>query len=159
VAYDGANHEKMTRLRAAKIAGIAHDIPPTEVDDQDGAEVLVIGWGSTYGAIAAGVQRVRARGHAVAQAHLVHLNPFPADLGAVLSRYKHVLVPEVNLGQLSRLLRAEYLVDAISFTQVQGVPFRAAAMESAILQQIEGTAERYAAEASGSADTIEKGPL
>jgi 2-oxoglutarate ferredoxin oxidoreductase subunit alpha len=146
VAYDGPNHERMTRLRAAKIAGIAHDIPPTDVDDEDGAEVLVIGWGSTYGAIAAGVQRVRARGHKVAQAHLVHLNPFPADLGAVLARYKKVLVPEVNLGQLSRLLRAEYLVDAISFTQVQGIPFRAAAMESAILQQIDGTAERFAAQ-------------
>ena len=129
----------MTRLRAAKIAGIANDIPPTDVDDEEGAEVLVIGWGSTYGAIAAGVQRVRARGHKVAQAHLVHLNPFPADLGEVLSRYKKVLVPEVNLGQLSRLLRAEFLVDAISFTQVQGIPFRAAAMEAAILQQIDGS--------------------
>ena len=84
--------------------------------------MLVIGWGSTYGAIAAGVQRVRARGHKVAQAHLVHLNPFPADLGDVLARYKRVLVPEVNLGQLSRLLRAEYLVDAVSFTQVSGHP-------------------------------------
>jgi 2-oxoglutarate ferredoxin oxidoreductase subunit alpha len=138
VAYDGPNHERMTRLRAAKIAGIAHDIPPTDVDDEEGAEVLVIGWGSTYGAIAAGVQRVRARGQKVAQAHLVHLNPFPADLGDVLRRYRRVLVPEVNLGQLSRLLRAEYLVDAIPFTQVQGIPFRAAAMEVAIRQQIEG---------------------
>ena len=145
VAYDGANHERMTRLRAAKIAGIANDIPPTDVDDEDGAEVLVIGWGSTYGAIAAGVQRVRARGHKVAQAHLVHLNPFPADLGEVLRRYKKVLVPEVNLGQLSRLLRAEYLVDAISFTQVQGIPFRAAAMEAAILQQIDGSRPRSVA--------------
>ncbi len=156
VAYDGPNHERMTRLRAAKIAGIAHDIPPTDVDDPDGAEVLVIGWGSTYGAIAAGVQRVRARGHKVAQAHLMHLNPFPADLGAVLARYQRVLVPEVNLGQLSRLIRAEYLVDAISFTQVQGIPFRAAAMEAAILQQIDGTAESHSREV-GSIDTTEKG--
>jgi 2-oxoglutarate ferredoxin oxidoreductase subunit alpha len=146
VAYDGPNHERMTRLRAAKIAGIAHDIPPTDLDDEDGAEVLVIGWGSTYGAIAAGVQRVRARGYRVAQAHLVHLNPFPADLGGVLARYHRVLVPEVNLGQLSRLLRAEYLVDAVSFTQVQGIPFRAAAMEAAILQQIDGTAESHSRE-------------
>jgi 2-oxoglutarate ferredoxin oxidoreductase subunit alpha len=139
VAYDGANHERMTRLRAAKIAGIANDIPPTDVDDAEGgAEVLVVGWGSTYGAIAAGVRRVRARGYQVAHAHLVHLNPFPADLGEVLGRYRKVLVPEVNLGQLSRLLRAEYLVDAIPFTQVQGIPFRAAAMEAAILQQIDG---------------------
>ncbi len=142
VAYDGPNHERMTRLRAAKIAGIAHDIPPTDLDHEDGAEVLVIGWGSTYGAIAAGVQRVRARGHKVAQAHLVHLNPFPADLGEVLSRYKRVLVPEVNLGQLSRLLHAEFLVDAISFTQVQGIPFRAAAMEAAILHQIDGADDK-----------------
>jgi 2-oxoglutarate ferredoxin oxidoreductase subunit alpha len=135
VNYDGANHERMTRLRAAKVAGIASDIPPTEVDDPDGgAEVLVIGWGSTYGAIAAGVQRTRARGHKVAQAHLVHLNPFPSDLGEVLSRYKRVLVPEVNLGQLSRLLRAEFLVDVVSFTQLRGVPFRAASLESAILE-------------------------
>ena len=137
VAYDGANHERMTRLRAAKVAGIADDIPPTDVDHEEGAEVLVIGWGSTYGAIAAGVQRVRARGLKVDQAHLVHLNPFPADLGDVLARYKRVLVPEVNLGQLSRLLRAEYLVDARSLTQVSGIPFRAAAMETAILQLIE----------------------
>ena len=139
VAYDGPNHERMTRLRAAKIAGIANDIPPTDVDDPEGdADVLVVGWGSTYGAIAAGIRRVRARGYKAAHAHLVHLNPFPADLGEVLGRYSKVLVPEVNLGQLSRLLRAEFLVDAISFTQVQGIPFRAAAMEAAILQQIDG---------------------
>ena len=156
VAYDGPNHERMTRLRAAKIAGIAHDIPPTDLDDEDGAEVLVIGWGSTYGAIAAGVQRARARGYRVAQAHLVHLNPFPADLGDVLARYRRVLVPEVNLGQLSRLLRAEYLVDAISFTQVQGIPFRAASMEAAILQQIDGTAESHSREV-GSVDPAGKG--
>ncbi len=137
VDYDGANHERMTRLRAAKIAGIARDIPPTELDDQEDAEVLVIGWGSTYGAIAAGVERVRARGLKAAQAHLVHLNPFPADLGEVLHRYRRVLVPEVNMGQLSRLLRAEFLVDAVPFTQMQGIPFRAAAMEAAIVAQIE----------------------
>ena len=150
VAYDGANHELMTRLRAAKIAGIANDIPPTEVDDEDGAEVLVIGWGSTYGAIAACVQRVRARGLKVAQAHLVHLNPFPADLGDVLKRYQRVLVPEVNLGQLSRMLRAEYLVDAVSLTQVSGIPFRAASMETAILQMIEDSADMSSATGEGS---------
>jgi 2-oxoglutarate/2-oxoacid ferredoxin oxidoreductase subunit alpha len=137
VSYEGANHERMVRLRAAKVASIAADIPPTEVDGEDGAEVLVVGWGSTYGAIAAGVQRVRARGHKVAQAHLVHLNPLPSDLGEVLSLYRRVLVPEVNLGQLSKILRAEFLIDAVSFTQIQGVPFRAAAMEAAILHQIE----------------------
>ncbi len=136
VSYDGNNHERMSRLRAAKVAGIADDIPPTDVDDEEGAHVLVIGWGSTYGAIAAGVQRVRARGHRVAHAHLVHLNPFPADLGDVVHRYERVLVPEVNLGQLSRLLRAEFLIDAVSVNQTKGVPFRAAAMETAILEQI-----------------------
>ena len=147
VAYDGATHEHMSRLRAAKIAGIAADIPPT---DEEGARVLVIGWGSTYGAIAAGVQRVRARGHKVAQAHLVHLNPFPADLGDVLKRYDKVLVPEVNLGQLSRLLRAEYLVDAQSLTQVSGIPFRAASMESALLELIEESADSGSATEEGS---------
>ena len=139
VSYDAANHERMVRLRAAKIAGIAGRIPPVEVDDQGGdAELLVLGWGSTYGAIVAGVRRARARGLAVAHAHLVHLNPFPANLGEVLGRYRTVLVPEVNLGQLSRLVRAEYLVDAQSLTKVQGVPFRSAEIESAIADLLGG---------------------
>jgi 2-oxoglutarate ferredoxin oxidoreductase subunit alpha len=137
VAYDGANHERMSRLRAARIAGIANDIPLLEVDDVDNdAKVLVVGWGSTYGAIAAGVRRVRARGQKVAHAQLVHLNPFPSNLGAVLAAYDKVLVPEVNLGQLNKLLRAEFLVDVVSFTKLQGLPFRAAEIEAAILQQI-----------------------
>ena len=136
ISYDPANHEKMTRLRAAKVAGIAKDIPLTEVDHQDGADVLVLGWGSTYGSIAAAVQRVRARGLAVAQAHLTHLNPFPPDLGAVLRRYPKVIVPEMNLGHLSRLVRAEYLVDARSLTKVQGQPFRAAEIEDAIVEAL-----------------------
>jgi 2-oxoglutarate ferredoxin oxidoreductase subunit alpha len=137
VAYDGANHERMSRLRAARIAGIANDIPLLEVDDADGdARVLVIGWGSTYGAIAAGVRRIRARGQKVAHAQIVHLNPFPSNLGAVLASYDKVLVPEVNQGQLNKLLRAEFLVDAVSFTKLQGLPFRAAEIEAAILQQI-----------------------
>jgi 2-oxoglutarate ferredoxin oxidoreductase subunit alpha len=137
VAYDGANHERMSRLRAARIAGIANDIPLLEVDDVDNdAKVLVVGWGSTYGAIAAGVRRVRARGQKVAHAQLVHLNPFPSNLGGVLAAYDKVLVPEVNLGQLNKLLRAEFLVDAVSFTKLQGLPFRAAEIEAAILQQI-----------------------
>jgi 2-oxoglutarate/2-oxoacid ferredoxin oxidoreductase subunit alpha len=137
VSYDGVNHERMIHLRAAKVAGIVQDIPPLEVDD-DGADVLVLGWGSTYGAIAAGVRRVRARGLKVAQAHLVHMNPFPANLGDVLGRYQRVLVPEVNLGQLSRLIRAEFLVDAQSLSKMQGVPFRAAEIETAILTLLGG---------------------
>jgi len=139
VSYDPVNHERMVHLRAAKVAGIARDIPPIEVDDPDGnAEVLVLGWGSTYGAIAAGARRVRARGLDVAHAHLFHLNPFPADLGEVLRRYPKVLVPEVNLGQLSRLVRAEFLVDARSLNKMQGVPFRAAEIETAIVTLLQG---------------------
>jgi len=138
VSYDPVNHEQMVHLRAAKIAGIARDIPLLEVDDEGGdATVLVLGWGSTFGAIAAGVRRVRARGLAVAHAQLVHLSPFPANLGGVLARYRHVLVPEVNLGQLSRLVRAEFLIDARSLNKVQGVPFRAAEIESAIVKLLE----------------------
>ncbi len=137
VSYDPANHERMVHLRAAKVAGIVHSIAPVEVDDPDGlggAPVLVLGWGSTYGAIAAGVRRVRARGQKVAHAHLVHLNPFPANLGEVVGVYSKVLVPEANLGQLVKLLRAEFLVDARSLTKVQGVPFRAAEIETAVLE-------------------------
>ncbi|HUC36437.1 MAG TPA: 2-oxoacid:acceptor oxidoreductase subunit alpha [Acidimicrobiales bacterium] len=139
VSYDPENHEKMVHLRAAKIAGIASDIPALEVDDPDGlggAQVLVLGWGSTYGAIAAGVRRVRARGAKVAHAHLMHLNPFPRNLGEVLRSYAQVLVPEANLGQLVRLVRAEFLVDARSLTKVQGVPFRAAQIEEAVLEML-----------------------
>ncbi|MGC8472203.1 MAG: 2-oxoacid:acceptor oxidoreductase subunit alpha [Acidimicrobiales bacterium] len=141
VSYDPANHERMVRLRAAKIAGIARDIPPVEVDDEAGdAELLVLGWGSTYGAIVAAVRRARARGHRVAHAHLVHLHPFPENLGEVLARYRRVLVPEMNLGQLSRLVRAEYLVDARSLSKVQGVPFRAREIEAAIEAELGGPA-------------------
>jgi 2-oxoglutarate ferredoxin oxidoreductase subunit alpha len=115
----------MVRTRQAKVDGIA--VPPLEVDDPDGdARVLVLGWGSTYGPITAAVRRVRADGGQVAQAHLRHLNPFPANLGAVLKGYERVIVPEMNLGQLAMLLRARYLVDAQSYNQVRGLPFKAA---------------------------------
>jgi 2-oxoglutarate ferredoxin oxidoreductase subunit alpha len=137
VSYDGVNHERMIHLRAAKVAGIVQDIPPLDVDD-DGSDVLVLGWGSTFGAISAGVRRVRARGQKVAQAHVVHLNPFPANFGDVLGRYRRVLVPEINLGQLSRLIRAEFLVDVQSLNKMQGVPFRAAEIETAILTLLGG---------------------
>jgi 2-oxoglutarate ferredoxin oxidoreductase subunit alpha len=136
ISYDPANHEAMTHIRAAKVAGIANDIPGVEVDHEDGATLLVLGWGSTYGAIGAAVRRIRARGQKVASAHLVHLSPFPADLGDVLSRYEKVLIPEMNLGQLSRLIRAEFLVDAKSLTKVQGQPFRASEIENKILEMV-----------------------
>ena len=139
ISYDPLNHDLMCRLRAQKIAGIVNDIPPVELDHEDGAEVLVLGWGSTWGTIGAAVRRVRARDRKVASAHLRHLNPFPADLGDVLRRYPKVLVPEMNLGQLSRLIRAEYLVDAKSLTKVQGLPFRAAEIEAAILESMDET--------------------
>ena len=134
ISYDSHNHEKMTRLRAAKVAGIASDIPEVVVDDPDGADLLVIGWGSTWGAIGAGVRRVRARGHKVAQAHLVHMNPFPRNLGEVLARYPRIIVPELNLGHLVKMLRYEYLVDARGFNKVQGLPFKAAEIEGALLE-------------------------
>ena len=139
ISYDPANHEHMVHLRAAKVAGIAHDIPGVEMSgDVDDAELLVLGWGSTWGAIDGGMNRVRARGRKIAHAHLVHLNPFPTDLGEVLARYPKVLVPELNLGQLSRLVRAEFLVDARSVTKVQGLPFTAGELERAILETLEG---------------------
>ncbi len=136
ISYEPANHERMVHLRAAKVAGIAKDIPDAEVDHEDGAELLVLGWGSTYGAIQAAVRRVRARGTKVAHSHLVHLNPLPPNLGDVLSRYSRIIVPEMNLGQLSKMVRAEFLVDARSVTKVQGQPFRAAELESAILEAL-----------------------
>jgi 2-oxoglutarate ferredoxin oxidoreductase subunit alpha len=142
----------MVHLRAAKVAGIAADIPAVEVDDPDGvggASMLVVGWGSTFGAIATAVRRVRSRGLEVAHVHLVHLNPFPQNLGKVLESYPKVLVPEANLGQLVKLLRAEFLVDAKALTKVQGVPFHAAQIEEAMLEMLgeepggthEGTAQ------------------
>jgi 2-oxoglutarate/2-oxoacid ferredoxin oxidoreductase subunit alpha len=127
ISYDPDNHDFMVRTRQAKVDGIARSIPPVEVDDPDGdARVLALGWGSTYGPIGAAVRRVRRAGYPVAQAHLRHLNPFPANLGAVLSRYERVVIPEMNLGQLAQLVRARFLVDAASYTQVRGLPFRAA---------------------------------
>jgi 2-oxoglutarate ferredoxin oxidoreductase subunit alpha len=133
VNYDGVNHERMTRLRAAKVAGIANDIPLVEVDDDGGRELLVVGWGSTFGSIGAALRRVRARGLKASHAQLVHLFPFAPNLGDVLRSYKRVLVPEMNMGQLSRLLRAEYLVDAQSLTKIQGAPFKASEIETAML--------------------------
>jgi 2-oxoglutarate ferredoxin oxidoreductase subunit alpha len=133
ISYDPDNHDLMTRLRAQKVAGIAADIPELEVDDPDGeANVLVLGWGGTYGPIAAGCRRVRRAGGQVAHAHLRHLNPFPRNTGDVLRRYERVLVPEMNLGQLLKLVRAEYLVDAVGYNRVRGLPLRAAEVAEAI---------------------------
>jgi 2-oxoglutarate/2-oxoacid ferredoxin oxidoreductase subunit alpha len=140
ISYDPANHDLMTRLRQAKVDGIAADIPPTDVDDPDGdARVAVIGWGSTYGPIGAACRRIRRSGRSVAQIHLRHLNPFPADLGEVLRRYDRVICPEMNLGQLSLLLRGRFLVDVESHTQVRGLPFRASELAGVLQNAIDST--------------------
>jgi len=142
ISYDPANHDFMTRTRQAKIDGIAASIPATDVDDPDGdATVAVIGWGSTYGPIGAACRRIRRSGRTVAQIHLRHLNPMPADLGEVLRRYDRVICPEMNLGQLSLLLRGKYLVDVESHTQVRGLPFRAAELAAVIQEVIDRTSE------------------
>jgi 2-oxoglutarate ferredoxin oxidoreductase subunit alpha len=147
ISYDPANHDLMVRTRRAKVERIAESLPPTEVDDPSGrARVLVLGWGSTYGPIGAGCRRVRAAGLEVAQAHLRHLNPFPSDLGELLHRYDAVLVPEMNLGQLSLLLRGEYLVDVVGYNQVRGLPLKAEELAEAITGLIESTHHHDAAE-------------
>jgi 2-oxoglutarate ferredoxin oxidoreductase subunit alpha len=128
ISYDPANHDLMVRTRAARIEAIP--VPPVEVDDPDGsAQVLVLGWGSTYGPIGAACRTLRSRGHAVAHAHLRHLAPLPANLGEVVRRYERVVIPELNLGQLAQVVRARFLVDAISYNQVRGLPFTAAELE------------------------------
>jgi 2-oxoglutarate/2-oxoacid ferredoxin oxidoreductase subunit alpha len=132
VSYDPDNHDYMVRIRAAKVAGI--EVPDLEVDHDEGANLLVLGWGGTYGPITSAVRKIRKGGGKVAQAHLRHLNPFPGNLGDVLGSYDQVLVPEMNLGQLLKLIRAEFLVDAVGYNQVRGLPFSsselAAAMEA-----------------------------
>ncbi len=124
VSYDPRSNRRMHELRSAKVAGIAAEIPPVEVSGPDRGELLLVGWGGTYGAIASAAEGARRDGKPVSSVHLRHLNPFPSDLGEVLSRFDKVLVPELNAGQLARLLRAEYLVDARSFAKLEGQPFR-----------------------------------
>ncbi len=140
ISYDPANHDLMVRTRQAKVDRIAESLPPLEVDDPSGsAQVLVVGWGSTYGPIGAACRRVRTAGGRVAQLHLRHLNPFPKDLGEILGRYDAVLVPEMNLGQLSLLLRARYLVDAVGYNQVNGMPIKAAELAEALSSLVAAT--------------------
>ncbi|MBB3678027.1 2-oxoacid:acceptor oxidoreductase subunit alpha [Modestobacter versicolor] len=151
ISYDPANHDFMTRTRQAKIDGIAASIPATEVDDPDGdARVAVIGWGSTYGPIGAACRRIRASGRSIAQVHLRHLNPLPADLGEILARYDRVVCPEMNLGQLAMILRAKYLFDVHSHTQVRGLPFRAAELAAVFQDVIDGTTGTVATLDTGS---------
>jgi 2-oxoglutarate ferredoxin oxidoreductase subunit alpha len=137
ISYDAANHATMTRLRAERIAGIERELAPVDVDADEGAQLLVLGWGSSYGSIRAGVRRVRDRGLKVARAHLRHLHPFPPGLGELLHAYERVLVPELNSGQLAALLRSEFLVDVRSHTKLTGQPLFAGELEQAILDALE----------------------
>ncbi|MFD7016864.1 2-oxoacid:acceptor oxidoreductase subunit alpha [Streptomyces sp. NPDC059161] len=134
ISYDPANHDFMVRTRQAKIDGI--EVPDLTVDDPHQARTLVLGWGSTYGPITAAVRRLRAQGEPIAQAHLRHLNPFPKNLGEVLASYDKIVVPEMNLGQLATLIRAKYLVDAHSYNQVNGMPFKAEQLATALKEAI-----------------------
>ncbi|WP_202498965.1 MULTISPECIES: 2-oxoacid:acceptor oxidoreductase subunit alpha [Streptomyces] len=136
ISYDPANHDLMVRTRQAKTDGI--DVPDIEVDDPQRADTLVLGWGSTYGPITAAVRQLRTTGESIAQAHLRHLNPFPKNLGEVLARYERVVVPEMNLGQLAMLIRAKYLVDVHSCTQVTGSPFKAGQLAHTLRETIRG---------------------
>ena len=136
VSYDPENHQLMTDVRARKVSGIARDIPEVMVEADEGAELLVLGWGSTYGAIQAAVRRIRDHGYSVASAHLRHLNPFPSNLGEVVASYRQLLIPELNSGQLRKLIRAEYLVDAEGLNKVQGIPFKASEIEAKMLEML-----------------------
>jgi 2-oxoglutarate ferredoxin oxidoreductase subunit alpha len=132
ISYDPDNHDYMVRIRAQKVAGIAADIAELEVDHEDGAKLLVLGWGGTAGPIGAAVRKVREGGRKVAAAHLHHLNPFPRNTGEILRAYDRVLIPEMNLGQLLKLVRAEFLVDAVGYNRVRGLPFTSAELAEAI---------------------------
>jgi 2-oxoglutarate ferredoxin oxidoreductase subunit alpha len=136
ISYDPENHHLMTLLREAKIKAIEEDIEPLEWDGDEAARVLVLGWGSSYGAIGAASRRLRARGIKVARAHLKHLNPFPKNTGDVLSRFDRVVVPEMNRGQLSVLIRSQFLIDVISIGSVKGIPLKAAELEAELLEII-----------------------
>jgi 2-oxoglutarate ferredoxin oxidoreductase subunit alpha len=138
VSYDPENHHRMTELRAAKIAGIADDIPDLQVAGPSEGDLLVLGWGSTYGPIRSAVERLQARGKSVAHAHLRHLNPMPRNTGEVLGRYRRVLVPEVNFGQLVWLVRARFLVPAEGFNRVRGKPFRISEIEEKAEEMLAG---------------------
>ena len=138
VSYDPDNHDLMVRLRAEKVRRVAQEIPPTTINGPAGGDLLVVGWGGTYGTITAAVEDAQAAGKSVASIHLRHLNPLPPDLGQILRQYRRVLVPEINSGQLVRVLRAEYLVDAVGFNRVRGVPLATQDIVDAINQLVEG---------------------
>jgi 2-oxoglutarate ferredoxin oxidoreductase subunit alpha len=136
ISYEPENHAEMTRIRARRVAKIAEQIPELEVDADEGAEMIVLGWGSTYGPIAGAARRLRREGHVLAVAHLHHLNPLPRNIGEVLRSYKKVVIPEMNTGQLVKIVRAEFLVDAESVTKVDGLPFFTEELERELLERL-----------------------
>jgi 2-oxoglutarate ferredoxin oxidoreductase subunit alpha len=137
ISYDPENHDHMVRTRAEKVRRVAQEIPPTTINGLPEGDVLVIGWGGTYGAITAAVEEAQAEGKSVAAVHLRYLNPLPPDLGHILRQYRRVLVPEINSGQLVRILRAEYLVDAVGFNRVRGLPLASQEIYEAVDQLLE----------------------
>jgi 2-oxoglutarate ferredoxin oxidoreductase subunit alpha len=137
VSYDPANHERMVHVRAEKVERVADDIPLAEPTGDTEGDLLVVGWGSTYGSITSAVRRARAQGMRVSQLHLRYLNPLPRNLGEVLDRYERVLVPEINLGQLSLLLQGRFLKPVIGFNRVRGLPFQAAEVLDKIVEVLE----------------------
>jgi 2-oxoglutarate ferredoxin oxidoreductase subunit alpha len=139
ISYEADNHDHMVRTRAEKVRRVAQEIPPTSINGPESGEVLVVGWGGTYGAITAAVEDAQMEGKAVASIHIRHLNPLPPDLGQILRQYRRVLVPEINSGQLVRVLRAEYLVDAVGFNRVRGMPLASQEILEAINQLLEAT--------------------
>jgi 2-oxoglutarate ferredoxin oxidoreductase subunit alpha len=134
ISYDPENHDHMVRTRAEKVRRVGQEIPPTSINGPATGDLLVVGWGGTYGSITAAVERAQAAGTSVASIHLRHLNPLPPDLGHILREYRKVLVPEINSGQLVRVLRAEYLVDAVGFNRVRGLPLASEDILDAINQ-------------------------
>lgn len=145
VSYDPENHQNMINIRARKVAGIADDIPELEVHGDESGDLLVLGWGSTYGAIRVAVDRMRGRGYSVSQAHLRYLNPMPRNTAEVLRRFRRVAIPELNMGQLSRVIRSEYLVDAVGWHKVQGLPYTAHELEKLIAELLVGNTNGVAA--------------
>ncbi len=138
ISYDPDNHELMVRLRAAKVNKAARDIPPLEILGEKKGKVLVVGWGGTYGAITAGVQNLQKKGHSVSAVHLRHLNPLPSDLGDIMAGFEHVVVPELNMGQLLKILRAKYLVPATGINKIKGQPFKVAEIEEGVEAILKG---------------------
>ncbi|HEY6905860.1 MAG TPA: 2-oxoglutarate ferredoxin oxidoreductase subunit alpha, partial [Ignavibacteriaceae bacterium] len=140
VSYDPDNHDRMVKLREQKIQNIANDIPDLVVDGEKSGELLVLGWGGTYGAITESVIKVRKKGYKVSQAHLKYIYPFPKNTGKVLSNFKHILIPEINLGQLAKIIRSEFLLPVIQFNVVRGLPFRTSDIQDKIKEILGGNA-------------------